>query len=567
MLYLGKFINNFKDFYNDINSATLTGAIDVIVVRQPDGSYVCSPFHVRFGKIGVLRSREKVVDIEVNGVPVDIHMKLGESGEAFFVEEVCTENEIPSYLATSPLPEIPDIEAELEKMKQLTDMNEENVAHVLQNESLENTQNVSEEDQVLTSSRPSKLQDCDIVTSDSISNKSINNISETNKSLPKAAKSTDDCVVPDDNINNVNTDSSDEYKTKRSEEKAPSKKRSKAKDMPVPKSSTIPNHPVDLNAKDSDKPEEIFQMDDDFVEGDDEGFGSTGGLSRSISLPVSAKVDDLFNHDWNRRKMSTTFTGEFHPFSDGDVTPLSSPIGSRPPSPKSDTEYENLKIETGSPDLSEPSWGWGQLPNVPRNLSDSNLQSQGGSSNLNDANKDEDISTDADKRSMLGGMLNFMRSTKKIRHMPESEGIYLSDLNSEELDPEVAALYFPKFKSSYVEGGGPLSQDSDSDERLSLDLYSPCKEKSENASYPYSDIAMSLCGGLQDPEIDLPEKRFLHSLITYDEFSENPSILSDPNLVIRMGGKFYNWQTAASMLTSIIMFQRPFTTSNCIQTY
>lgn len=54
--------------------------------------------------------------------------------------------------------------------------------------------------------------------------------------------------------------------------------------------------------------------------------------------------------------------------------------------------------------------------------------------------------TDAEKRSMLGGVLNFMRSTKKIRHMPESEGIYLSDLNAEELDPELAALYFPKFK-------------------------------------------------------------------------------------------------------------------------
>lgn len=56
-----KFFSNFKEFYNDINGATLTGAIDVIVVEQPDGSYNCSPFHVRFGKLGVLRSREKVV--------------------------------------------------------------------------------------------------------------------------------------------------------------------------------------------------------------------------------------------------------------------------------------------------------------------------------------------------------------------------------------------------------------------------------------------------------------------------------------------------------------------------
>ncbi|KAK8374352.1 hypothetical protein O3P69_018341, partial [Scylla paramamosain] len=60
MNYIGKFISNFKDFYNEINAATLTGAIDVVVVQQEDGTLVSSPFHVRFGKMGVLRSREKV---------------------------------------------------------------------------------------------------------------------------------------------------------------------------------------------------------------------------------------------------------------------------------------------------------------------------------------------------------------------------------------------------------------------------------------------------------------------------------------------------------------------------
>ncbi|XP_049294946.1 phosphatidate phosphatase LPIN3 [Anopheles funestus] len=97
--------SNFKEFYSEINGATLTGAIDVVVVEQPDGSFVSSPFHVRFGKLGVLRSREKVVDIEVNGEPVDLQMKLGESGEAFFVEE-CAEDdsEVPAHMATSPIP-------------------------------------------------------------------------------------------------------------------------------------------------------------------------------------------------------------------------------------------------------------------------------------------------------------------------------------------------------------------------------------------------------------------------------------------------------------------------------
>lgn len=61
MNYIGRIVSNFREFYNEINAATLTGAIDVVVVEQPDGTFNCSPFHVRFGKLGVLRSREKVV--------------------------------------------------------------------------------------------------------------------------------------------------------------------------------------------------------------------------------------------------------------------------------------------------------------------------------------------------------------------------------------------------------------------------------------------------------------------------------------------------------------------------
>ncbi|XP_061731401.1 zgc:123305 isoform X1 [Nerophis ophidion] len=94
-----------KELYRGLNPATLTGGIDVIVVRQPDGSFQCSPFHVRFGKLGVLRSKEKVVDIEINGESVDLHMKLGDNGEAFFVEENETMvSQIPAHLCTSPIP-------------------------------------------------------------------------------------------------------------------------------------------------------------------------------------------------------------------------------------------------------------------------------------------------------------------------------------------------------------------------------------------------------------------------------------------------------------------------------
>jgi len=41
------------------------GAIDILVVEQPDGTLVASPFHVRFGKLGVLRAKEKMVSVTI----------------------------------------------------------------------------------------------------------------------------------------------------------------------------------------------------------------------------------------------------------------------------------------------------------------------------------------------------------------------------------------------------------------------------------------------------------------------------------------------------------------------
>ena len=61
--YLGKvgragarLMHSCRELYNDVNAAYLTGAVDVLVVRQKDGSLRSTPFHARFGKLGVLRT-------------------------------------------------------------------------------------------------------------------------------------------------------------------------------------------------------------------------------------------------------------------------------------------------------------------------------------------------------------------------------------------------------------------------------------------------------------------------------------------------------------------------------
>ncbi|KAI8911086.1 Lipin/Ned1/Smp2-domain-containing protein [Gorgonomyces haynaldii] len=97
-------------FYTEMNPSTLSGAIDIIVVEQEDKTLMCSPFHVRFGKLKILRPSEKLVDVSINGKQMDIQMKMGDAGECFFVVE--SENPVPSEYATSPIPQPVDLAAE-----------------------------------------------------------------------------------------------------------------------------------------------------------------------------------------------------------------------------------------------------------------------------------------------------------------------------------------------------------------------------------------------------------------------------------------------------------------------
>jgi phosphatidate phosphatase LPIN len=101
MQYVRSISGSVSKTWNSINPATLSGAIDVIVIEQEDGSLACSPFHVRFGKFSLLRPYEKKVEFKVNNIKQNYSMKLGEGGEAFFVFE--TTDQIPESLQTSPL--------------------------------------------------------------------------------------------------------------------------------------------------------------------------------------------------------------------------------------------------------------------------------------------------------------------------------------------------------------------------------------------------------------------------------------------------------------------------------
>lgn len=79
------------------------GAVDIIVVRQEDGTFKSTPFYVRFGKFqGVLKRREKVVNVSVNGVGADFCMYLDHRGQVRgFIEEESTRYTLPPSLRHS----------------------------------------------------------------------------------------------------------------------------------------------------------------------------------------------------------------------------------------------------------------------------------------------------------------------------------------------------------------------------------------------------------------------------------------------------------------------------------
>lgn len=99
MNYVGQLLVTVKELYKGLNQATLSGCIDVVVIRQPDGTYLCSPFHVRFGKLRVLRSREKVVSVCISQRVVQYSMYL----QTYIIEysnkvcNTCRETECLNY--------------------------------------------------------------------------------------------------------------------------------------------------------------------------------------------------------------------------------------------------------------------------------------------------------------------------------------------------------------------------------------------------------------------------------------------------------------------------------------
>ncbi|XP_032285931.1 phosphatidate phosphatase LPIN1 isoform X5 [Phoca vitulina] len=534
----GQVFVTVKELYKGLNPATLSGCIDIIVVRQPNGSLQCSPFHVRFGKMGVLRSREKVVDIEINGESVDLHMKLGDNGEAFFVQETDNDQEvIPMYLATSPILSEGGSRMECQ----------------LKRSSVDRIRNLD------PSASAQALPPSEAPSSGSL----------VKKRRKRRRKSQLDTLKRDDNMN-----------TSEDEDMFPIEMSSDDQADPLDGSRTLPN---DIPA---------FQED-----------VSKESPSPIMTYPQSAS----------------------YPNSDREWSPSASPSGSRPSTPKSDSELVSKATDrTMQKNNLEMLWLWGELPQAakssPHKMKDCSplnsrkicdkMHFQTIQSESSDAFSDqsptlarppvlpvpesgkpptemqlvneEDVEalgaaapplpTIEEPKSLSASVALTASKTdspsrkkdKRSRHLG-ADGVYLDDLT--DMDPEVAALYFPKNGdpsglSKHASDNGARSANQSPQSVGSSGVDSGVESTSDSLR-DLPSIAISLCGGLSDNR-EITKDAFLEQAVSYQQFVDNPALIDDPNLVVKIGNKYYNWTTAAPLLLAMQAFQKPLPKSSCL---
>ncbi|XP_063104421.1 phosphatidate phosphatase LPIN3 isoform X2 [Cavia porcellus] len=487
-----------KELYRGLNPATLSGGIDVLVVKQVDGSFRCSPFHVRFGKLGVLRSREKVVDIEINGEPVDLHMKLGENGEAFFVQELeSDEEEVPPRLCTSPIP-WGGLSGFPSDSQLGTASEPEGLVIVGRKKKRRRKKSRRKEDAVATESSSEELEagaegelsplrklkpespGAQLEEESSLQSKDIYPYSD-GECLPQDSLSSGGLIFP-------KSDSELELRTL---ESSPLRAEShmqwawgrlpKVAKAEQPESSVVPVS----------------------------GIGATTPLQRepSTSSPSVAGLSPLGPKIPQTRDSDNLLQADMEsPWRKTLVDPPQ-------PSPKGKETKAQSSKDANLPPASK-SWNWATL--------------------------EAPVPPGQPEVSRGKGSL------KKSQHLGHSD-IYLDDLSF--LDSEDAALYFPQSNC----GLGARRWSEPCSQKL---LGNPSSEHvPESTPDSASVIALSLCGGLADSR-NISQEKFNQHIVSYQDLTKNPGLLDDPNLVVKINEKHYNWAVAAPMVLCMQAFQK-----------
>ncbi|XP_071302620.1 phosphatidate phosphatase LPIN3-like [Agelaius tricolor] len=504
-----------KGLYRDLNPATLSGCIDVVVVRQPDNSFKCSPFHVRFGKLGVLRSKEKVVDIEINGEPVDLHMKLGDNGEAFFVEELEEpEDSIPFFLCTSPIC----------KERCMTDAAQPS-------QGLEaSSSGVILRKRRRRRRRPRKKE---VLDTDSDSD-------EAKKELLAASDAT--CSSFSDVLDVTGSLQPPEIRPF-SDGELPQADSFKLSHQPPHKSDS------ELHIK----PRESFSL------GAESHMKWLWGRLPQVNKLVQVKPAKSTKIT---AAAATTVSATLFPVD--EATPLAAtsepPGGVSSPAEPQDILH-SLSVSATEPTLTTQAGNSiCRLKDILRAI---RAKAFLGAYSVPQEQQKEDVNAVPDMEHFEGataprqvgsegpasqlGRQQRQGSIKRTRHKGP-RAIYLEDFSDPNKEP--VALYLAESDTEQS-----LSPVTDPSSPLSIQLPSTSTANSPMDSDSMPTVALSLCGGLGD-NTQISHEKFMEHRVSYQQFAENPRLINDPNLVIMINKKYYNWAVAGPIVLALQAFQK-----------
>ncbi|KAK2900902.1 hypothetical protein Q8A67_009017 [Cirrhinus molitorella] len=532
----GQVLVTMKELYKGINQATLSGCIDVVVVRQKDGTYQCSPFHVRFGKLGVLRSKEKVIDIEINGEPVDLHMKLGDNGEAFFVQETEEQNEIvPAHLATSPIPTESHLFWIGSDHRQSQNLNDDPLD-------------------------PEDPPDPPFASTGGAKKKKKRR--KKHKGDPRREELTPPAVIS----STPSTDDIFEMELSSDEDPASNTRSSSISTVREiePKLPTV-RHSLDYPYSDGDwSPSDSHAMSEAFSPKSDSElvvrpsesllkmeshmqwtwgeFPESTRVSKKekLELPKTVTITPSENTHFRVILSSEAMQTDERESSLGSPgCTIVKPEPRTPVTPKTPTESELETVPSGvltsTPSDSLPA---AAAPSAPAAASAAQMGGDFG-----------DVGPKTDSPSKKKGV------PKRSQHQGP-EDIYLDDLNV--LEPDVAARYFPKSDSDsgskhWMDSG--MRSGSQSPQSVGSAAADSGTECLSDSASDLPDVTLSLCGGLSENG-EISKEKFMEHIISYHEFAENPAIIDNPNLVVKIGNRYYNWTLAAPLILSLQAFQK-----------
>uniref|UniRef100_A0A5F9DRG3 phosphatidate phosphatase n=1 Tax=Oryctolagus cuniculus TaxID=9986 RepID=A0A5F9DRG3_RABIT len=496
----GQVLVTVKELYKGINQATLSGCIDVVVVQQQDGTYQCSPFHVRFGKLGVLRSKEKV-------------------------------EKLPAYLATSPIPTedqfFKDIDTCLvksvgnERSSQSSD-----ISHILETETIftptsvkkkkrrrkKCKQDSKKEEQAVS---PAAEDTCDVAVS-----------SDEEKGAQAARGSSTASLKEEEYKEPLLFHSGDHYPLSDGDWSPLENTYSQA---------VCPKSDSELEVK----PAESLLRSESHMEWTWGGF------------PESTKVTKRERGDHHPRTATITPSENTHfrviPSEDNLISEVEKDASIEETvctivKPKPRALCMQMGDATSAAELLEPLL---ESPQISSMLDADHLPNP----SLGEAPSELKPAAKVDSPSKKKGV------HKRSQHQGPDD-IYLDDLKV--LEPEVAALYFPK---SDLDPGSRQWPESDtlsgsqSPQSVGSAAADSGTECLSDSAMDLPDVTLSLCGGLSENG-EISKEKFMEHIITYHEFAENPGLIDNPNLVIRIYNRYYNWALAAPMILSLQVFQK-----------